>query len=386
MHPTNRFDFESGRIAAYFSHLTTALGGSTPAVSVCAAHMVPNSVDFIPALSTVAEVKMVLPKPKSVRRPEANRIRELGFRTHPLSRTWADDGSLVVKDFASNGIVDDDLILVDIGGYFSKSLDVIVEEYSGNLLGVLEGTENGAEKYERYGPRTVPVVTVARSPLKLPEDHLVGSSVVFSVEAVLREQSQILQTRTACVIGYGRVGRSVASLLRGRGISTVIHDTSPIAMAEASAQGYQVFRRLDAALAQSNLVVCATGRQALDAYGFAALKSGSVVATVTSADDELQMDALAFGYDVETISDVIDRYEEVSTNRYFWLINGGNAANFIHGAVIGPAIQLIEGEKLAAVHAIATGEVPDTAGALVELTQVQRTLVASVWNEHFLSD
>jgi len=157
-------------------------------------------------------------------------------------------------------------------------------------------------------------------------------------------------------------------------------------MAEATARGFQVYRRLDAALARSNLIICATGNRALDGFGFAALRSGSVVATVTSSDSELVTSDLQLGYSNTAISSVIQRYEEVSTNRYFWLINNGEAANFVHGAVIGPAIQLIEGEKLAAVHAIASGGLPPANGALTELTVDQRTLVAEVWNEHFIAD
>lgn len=40
-------------------------------------------------------------------------------------------------------------------------------------------------------------------------------------------------------------------------------------------------------------------------------------------------------------------------SRYFWLVNDGNPANFLHGAVIGPAIQLI-GKKMAALVLIAS--------------------------------
>ena len=214
---------------------------------------------------------------------------------------------------------------------------------------------------------------------------MVASSVVFSIEAVLRDQAEILQTRSATVIGYGRVGSSVAEILRNRGINTVVFDTDPIKLAEAAARGFRAHNRLSDALSQSSLIVCATGNLALNLRGFAMLNTGSVVASVTSADDELDLSSLEKGYVRTDVSENLTRYDENrSGGRYFSLIAGGNAANFLHGAIIGPAIQLIEGEKLAAISALIKGEFPPDRSEVAELSIESRRSVAEIWNEHFL--
>ncbi|TDO14927.1 adenosylhomocysteinase [Mycobacterium sp. BK086] len=381
-------DFEDARIDAYFYHLSARLGTHRPDVkAVCVAHMVPNSLHFLPAITNLVDVALVLAKPKSFDRAETEALVSKGFDVVRLQREWSESPQQVVEFLRSRALDQQNLVIVDIGGYFAESLNSIAAALPGRILGVMEGTENGARRYEECGPHDVPVVTVARSPLKLPEDYLVGSSIVFSVEAVLREQAQILQTRTACVIGYGRVGRSVADILRGRGIATVVHDVDPVAMAEAAARGFQVFRRLDSALLRATLVICATGDKALDKFGFAALQSGTAVATVTSGDDELVTVDLQNAYQPTKVSAHVTRYDEIgSSHRYFWLINDGNAPNFIHGAVIGPAIQLIEGEKLAAVYGLISGAFPSNTSSLSEVAAGVRTTVAEVWNEHFLND
>lgn len=378
--------FEAKRIDAYFSHVAGQFPRGKPATSVCVAHMVPNAVHFLNAVERVSSLRLVLPKPKSMGTPEFNVITcEQGRPFHPLSREWAANPTAVVETFSSFGISGQDLILVDIGGYFATSVNDIAAQYPGRVLGVMEGTENGLQKYEESDERLeklrIPVLTVARSPLKLPEDYLVGSSVVFSVEAVLREIGQILQTRTACVVGYGKVGRAVAAVLRGRGINTVVHDTDPVAMAEAAAQGYQCYRQLSNALRHASLVIGATGQRSLDKFGFAALRTGAVVATVTSSDDELDLDALE-KYESSQVSDNVTRYDEGGA-KYFWLINNGNAANFLHGAVIGPAIQLIEGEKIAAISKLTHSPIPP---GIAEVSRSVRAKVAEAWNEHFLTD
>lgn len=119
--------------------------------------------------------------------------------------------------------------------------------------------------------------------------------------------------------------------------------------------------------------------------GFDALEPGTVVATVTSKDDEFDMEALLKRFDRTEYAPSITMYSEGDTRNNFWLINDGNAANFIHGAVIGPAIQLIEGEKLACISSLANGEYPAD-GHVHELKPPQREVVARVWNTHFAPD
>lgn len=382
--------FEDNRINAYFSHVATRLGFANDVWAVVVAHMVPNAPYFLNAVAQVANVGLVLPKPKSVlAAPEIFQEVKAKYRIDDLDRGWTVDAEAVCEHFYRAGLAGKRLIIVDIGGYFARSIDRLCEIFDGEVLGVMEGTENGAAEYEKLDPATRRIVTVARSPLKLPEDYLVGSSVVFSVESVLRQQAQILQTRTACVIGYGRVGSAVAEILRNRGISTVVFDIDPVKNAEAAAKGFRVFRRLDAALAASTLVICATGsdeHKALDKFGLASLRSGTVVASVTSADTVLDEKVLEDAYGKPTrVSEHIERYDE-HDHRYFWLINKGNAVNFLDGAVIGPAIQLIEGEKLAAISCIAEGSIRWKPNRLVEVDNENRKLVANIWNEHFLDD
>ncbi|WP_164827817.1 NAD(P)-dependent oxidoreductase [Sinorhizobium meliloti] len=372
-------------MTAFFSHLVSVLGAERDVYCIVVAHMVPNTVLFVPAaLDKLMKVSAVLAKPKSVDRAEYDEIASQ-FPTPPLSREWAANPTAVVAELKKLGLSGKSVVFVDIGGYFAPSINKIAELFDGTILGVMEGTENGVQKYEAHLPISAPVITVARSPLKLPEDHLVASSVVFSIEAVLRSQAEILQTRTAAVIGYGRVGRSVAGILRSRGINTVVYDSDPIKLAEAAARGFQANTRLDQAVGQASLVVCATGNKSLDLRGFGMLQSGSVVASVTSADDEFDLGSLSRGYVRTEIEPNFIRYDENrGSGRHFFLIADGNAANFIHGAVIGPAIQLIEGEKLRAIKKLIEKRVPNATDRLSELDEKSRREVAEIWIEHFL--
>lgn len=383
------------QIDNYYEELVAQLKPNSSSVeSLVISHMVPNALSFIPAMNAIAPVCTILPKPKSKERPETA-ILSADFPIADLTRDWAENPSLVVAYLESLNLNGKDLILVDIGGYFSESATEIASTYSGNIIGIIEGTENGVQKYEgsssmKGAANAPPVITTGRSPLKLPEDYLVASGIVFSTEAVLRQEvHEPIETRQACVIGFGRVGSSIAHILRGRGITTDIFDTDPIKLAEAAARGFVAHRTLSDAIKNKSLVMCATGDKSLGAHDFQSLKNGCCVASVTSSDDEFDLSEIHESFVTSNSTDNLTIYnsKDSSDPKSFWMIANGNAANFIHGAVIGPAMQLIEGEKLAAVKSLIDGSfvrLQGSSAGLYEVNQADRTLVAEAWNKYFL--
>ena len=383
------------QIDDFYADLVTRLQPiEEKSAAIVVSHMVPNALSFLPALDKLTPISALLPKPKSVGRSEHSILSEQ-FQVHPLTRDWAGDPSKVLALLQTLELRGKKVVIVDIGGYFAESVTEIAAKCDGQIVGVLEGTENGISKYEESdaidgSPNAPPVITVARSPLKLPEDYLVASGVVFSIEAVLRQEiHEPIETRQATVIGYGRIGSSIAQILRGRGITTDIHDTDPIKLAEAAARGFIAHRNLSDAIVSKSLIICATGNKSLCSHDFRVLKSGCCVASVTSADDEFDLTNLESEFNKSELSDNLTVYtlNKHDSRKSFLLLGNGNAANFIHGAVIGPAMQLIEGEKMAAVKSLITGEFVRphlSKPGIYELAPSDRRLVAETWNNHFL--
>lgn len=114
------------------------------------------------------------------------------------------------------------LLFLDIGGYFAPPIDSLSSLLGDRLFGIVEDTENGHQKYDKYVEtikqrgRSIPcpIFSVARSPLKEPEDYLVGQSILFSIERVLRAHNSLLTNKIVLVIGYGKIGKSISSRLR----------------------------------------------------------------------------------------------------------------------------------------------------------------------------
>ena len=67
-------------------------------------------------------------------------------------------------------------------------------------------------------------------------------------------------------------------------------------------------------------------------------------------------------------------------DHYFYLLNHGNAVNFIHQAVVGSFIFLVQAEILAAVSALSAGR---GAFGLIELGHAERQFIAATWLRYF---
>ncbi|MFE9635324.1 adenosylhomocysteinase [Streptomyces sp. NPDC006463] len=367
---------EMRRLGAYFDDIVSQFPVEHPTASLLVTHLLPERPAFVQAVARMSNLRAVLPKPKSIS-PDALATVQRATPCDPLSREVFGDpeAALTYLETRAAGMP---VVLLDIGGYFAPSLSEICKRFSGQILGVVEDTENGHQRYAELDKLPCPVITVARSPLKDPEDFLVGQSVVFSTEALLRTQGGILVGRKAAVIGFGKLGSSIARLMHAKGVQVTVYDTDPVRSTQALSQGFAVAASLEAALKSADVTICATGAKALGHEDFALLKDGSFVATVTSAEDELDLARLPQTHTLTPVGEHITRC--ASDDRHFYLCNEGNAVNFLHGASVGPFIFLVQAEILAGLSALSRG---DLAPGLHEVAARDRAAIAATWLTHF---
>lgn len=367
---------ERVRLDAYFGRITRQFAPDELPSSLLVTHLLPERPSFVHAVNAVSRLRAVLPKPKSID-TAARRTVEAAFLIDPLSReAFADPDTAV--GYLESRAAGESLVLLDVGGYFAPALDRLCERFSGQILGVVEDTENGHKRYAEHGKLPCPVVSVARSPLKDPEDFLVGQSVVFSTEALLRQRGDILHGRPALVLGFGKLGSSIARLLHAKGVHVTVYDIDPVRRTQALSQGFCAARDREAALGTAGLVLCATGALALRGEDFPLLRNGAYVATVTSSEDELELAGLPSGYSRHHASKNVIRYS--ATGHYFYLLNGGNAVNFLHGASVGPFIFLVQAEILAGVQLLARR---DLERSMHEIAPAHRAAIAGIWLDYY---
>lgn len=406
---------------AFFRRILS-YGDPVGSLSLVIAHLVDSAIPFIPTINEKYPVQALLGKPSSIQQEASLFLAaSLHGKEHGLDKESfrRDPAKLVRETFPPiSGDAPRDVVILDIGGYFAQrnpdgvpgivEVARTLEDRGYRLAGIVEDTQNGEHRYrdvlsslsEPDKPAKYTVYSVARSPLKRPENHLVGVAISFSVEALLRQSNIVLQSRRAGVIGFGPIGRSVSHSLRNRGIPVSICERDPIQLATAAAQGFRVFdfeNHFEEFARDLNLIVSATGAGAksggirpINAKTVRLLQSGTYVASVTSQDDEIALDEIKCDY--ETISlrynrdiDKLLRVTDEVVQHSIYLMANGNAINFKHGGVIGPAIQLLQGEILACMNTILSPN-SQPMSDVQELPDQERERVARAWLDHYMPD
>jgi adenosylhomocysteinase len=265
-------------------------------------------------------------------------------------------------------------VLLDIGGYFAEVVEVAaVNEGHVMPLGIVEDTENGHQRYEIVRGLSLPVLSVARSPLKNNEDFLIGQSVLFSADAILRDMGELIQYMRVGILGFGKIGRSILQHLLQRNVSPMVYDINSVRRLEAYTGGAAIPEPAEI-LREANVLFCATGSRSLNIFRFRDLRPGCFVFSVTSSDDEMDLSYLESEYKTEKITPHVTKY--YNFYNHFFLVNRGNAVNFIHKAVVGDFIHLVKAEMLCCLGLLSAGKLEP---GLQEATSAIRATVASEW-------
>jgi hypothetical protein len=374
----------------FYVGLTTQFPISTSINTVVVTHILPDAFDFLDALNRCTNLIGVIPKPKSVHQQTKERLVSSGIKILDISRenVSSELPTLLTENEHRK------TVLLDIGGWFVPTLNTLPEPIANNIAGIVEDTRNGQDKYEAYAITHAfpfPVVSVAESELKANEDFLVGHSVVFSADAILRECGLVLEYLECGVIGYGKIGKSIAHHLQQRGIKPNVVELNPLRRLEA----YRMFcniRHRDWVSHNTDVLFCATGKRATDIIDLRSLRPGAFLLSVTSSDDEFDLTLLSTEYKRTSVSPHVSRYD--SSYNHFYLVNNGNAVNFLHNAVLWEFIQLVKGGIFVALRNLADGRLMQRiqqsaltgAGfeSLFELGADDQKAVASLWMETVL--
>ncbi|MFZ1706201.1 MAG: NUDIX domain-containing protein [Saprospiraceae bacterium] len=313
-------------------------------VSIVVSHIIPDSVYYLRALNKIFPIIAVIPKPNSIDK-EIYEITKSHFKISHISRNEMPNPSNDVIELILS--TDKKILIFDIGGYFSKIHEGWPKEIIERIELIIEDTENGHQKYENSNIREkIKIVSVARSPIKENEDFLVGQSVLFSADAILRNGGTLIQYMKCGVLGYGKIGNSIAFHLLQRGIKPNVYDVNPLKRVKSFNELCSIPKR-EIIINSCDVIFSATGNKSLNIEDFRSLKNGCFVFSVTSSDDEMQLGFLEGEYKKEIVREYIVKY--YNARNFFFLVNNGNAVNFIHNAIMANFIHLVRSEMLLSI-------------------------------------
>lgn len=363
----------------FFRSLTNANSKKVAVVAV--SHIIPSSEDYIRSLHENFNLIGIIPKPKSIN--ETSR------------KLLTDEGVTLLNQFSRESITEnpaelaalldgyDKICLVDIGGYFSESMGFIKEKLGGKLLGVVEDTENGHQKYEKYLTGKYAVMSVARSPLKNYEDQLVGHGIAHATETVLRNINTLITYKKCGVIGYGKIGRGITEYLQQRGIQPFVSELNALRSIQASCDG-AIIVDTEELVRRSDVIFCATGARALDILRLRDLKRGAFLASATSSDDEFNLQFVDSEYKKHVVNEHIIQYSKRGHN--FHLLNEGNAINFLYSAAVDKYINLVQGELIFSVAKLAAPSKTKSSHEILYNDTNDHEYIAQMWLDYMMRD
>lgn len=336
---------------------------------------------FLDALSGVIRVAAVIPKASSKKFSDLNLLKK-NYPVFDVDRRSILENPENFIDEIKFLTKNERFAIIDMGGYFSHVAIDLLKKFNDQIVGIVEDTENGHQKYENLIKQKTsssilfPIISVARSPLKEPEDWLVGQAIVFSAEAVMRSLGMILLGKRVGVIGFGKIGKSIAISLVSRGSRVDVYDSNPILLASALSHGFHTSSRSEF-LGSVDILFCATGNRSLSTLDEIYFKDGLHIFCATSSDDELSTCLR------EKISSVVSRISVHTTkitlkNKSIYIHNEGNSINFVHGAVVDSFIELVQGEIIYSLGSLANAP----RNSISYISELDKKFIAETWINH----
>lgn len=160
------------------------------------------------------------------------------------------------------------LLVIEDGGYHFAIQPGPLDRAGLRVIGAIEqtmaGLRNARQHIERDRAGTYPVLSVARSKLKVRfENYFIARRVVEETAMLLYEQDEFLDMKDVVLIGYGVIGRPIAALLRKLNCRVIVLEENAQIRHTATCDGFEVLQRPeDLAFGQATLVLGATGRPA----------------------------------------------------------------------------------------------------------------------------
>ncbi|HEX7781183.1 MAG TPA: adenosylhomocysteinase [Sphingobium sp.] len=163
------------------------------------------------------------------------------------------------------------------------------------IKGVSEETTTGVHRlYElaKNGKLPFPAINVNDSVTKSKFDNLYGCKESL-VDAIRRGTDVMLAGKTACVAGFGDVGKGSAQSLRNGGARVMVTEVDPICALQAAMEGFEVVTMEEAAT-RADIFVTATGNaDVITVDHMRAMKNMAIVCNIGHFDSEIQIGGLA---------------------------------------------------------------------------------------------
>lgn len=351
--------------------------------SIILQHILPTTVEYIDKVNSVYPVDLIIAIVYSANIETVELLRTKGYEVvvpKDIDDMFNNSWKLVEKKLQDSQYP---LIVQEVGGYFANWTGEFAK-YP-HFKGCVEDTANGLWRYqaaEEKSALAVPVLSMADTPLKHVEDALIGDACVYSLEKVMRSQMSSILAGVRCgVVGWGHIGKSVASAFAGRHAIVSIYDINPVVNMLAYAQGYNP-PPLAQLLSEMDIIMGCSGRRSIRVDDLNDLKNGIILCSASSKDIEFDLKGFAKFCDIEDIvvgepgKCVIQKFTVRSTKKYFYVLKNGTPINFLDNPLQGAILDCTCSELFVCIRDLANNTYP---AGIISLTDNLQIEVAKKW-------
>ena len=222
-------------------------------------------------------------------------------------------------------ILTDDGADMNIKAHFDKRFKNM------KILGATEETTAGVTRIravEKQGKLRYPVILVNEAYTKHMFDNRYGTGQ-STIDGYLRAMNLLLASKRVVVVGYGWVGRGVASRCHGMGSKIIVTEIDPIKALEAHMDGFEVMPMAQAAKIGDIFITCTGMTSVIRKQHILQMKNGAIMGNVGHFDVEIDSEFLLKRS--KSVKEVRPNLDECILNngKRVYLIGQGRLANLV---------------------------------------------------------
>jgi len=222
-------------------------------------------------------------------------------------------------------ILTDDGADMNVKAHFDKKYQNM------KILGATEETTAGVTRIkavEKQGKLRYPVILVNEAYTKHMFDNRYGTGQ-STIDGYLRAMNLLLASKRVVVVGYGWVGRGVASRCHGMGSKIIVTEIDPVKALEAHMDGFEVMPMSQACKIGDIFITCTGMTSVIRKEHILQMKEGAIMGNVGHFDVEIDAEFLL--KKSKLVREVRPNLDEctLSNGKHVYLIGQGRLANLV---------------------------------------------------------
>ncbi|PJB97840.1 MAG: adenosylhomocysteinase [Nitrosopumilales archaeon CG_4_9_14_0_8_um_filter_34_10] len=199
------------------------------------------------------------------------------------------------------------------------------------ILGATEETTAGVTRIravENQGKLRYPVILVNEAYTKHMFDNRYGTGQ-STIDGYLRAMNLLMASKRVVVVGYGWVGRGVASRCQGMGSKVIVTEIDPIKALEAHMDGFEVMQMAQACTIGDIFITCTGMTSVIRKEHILKMKNGAIMGNVGHFDVEIDSKFLL--KESKSVKRVRPNLDEctLKNGKHVYLIGEGRLANLV---------------------------------------------------------